>query len=236
MDVVMVVEVNIDALVGPTHHFGGLGVGNLASQEHAYRVSSPRQAALEGLKKASLLASLGIPQFMLLPPVRPDVDFLRQLGFQGSLQEQLTTAFQSDSRALSAVFSGAFMWAANSATVSAAADTADGCLHMTPANLISSWHRASEASERAAELGRLFSNYQDFRMHAAVPAIVPLRDEGAANHMRLCDRQGFHACNVFTFGSDNPRESHSGFFPRQTRAACEVIARQHGLDSASTFY
>ena len=47
----MLVEVNFDALVGPTHHFGGLGVGNVASQAHAHRVSSPRQAALEGLKK-----------------------------------------------------------------------------------------------------------------------------------------------------------------------------------------
>ena len=47
----MFTEINIDALVGPTHHFGGLGVGNVASQQHAYRTSRPRDAALEGLRK-----------------------------------------------------------------------------------------------------------------------------------------------------------------------------------------
>jgi succinylarginine dihydrolase len=53
------IEVNLDGLVGPTHHFGGLGVGNLASKRHRHLTSSPKRAALEGLRKAFQLAQSG---------------------------------------------------------------------------------------------------------------------------------------------------------------------------------
>ena len=47
-------EVQIDRIVGPTHHFGGLGVGNLASQLNAGQASNPQAAALQGLDKMQL--------------------------------------------------------------------------------------------------------------------------------------------------------------------------------------
>ncbi|MCA9133848.1 MAG: N-succinylarginine dihydrolase [Planctomycetales bacterium] len=232
----MLTEINIDALVGPTHHYGGLGVGNIASQEHAYRESNPRAAALEGLEKASLLASLGVPQFIFLPPRRPRLQWLQQLGFEGPLPEQLQAALQTAPHILSAAFSSAFMWAANSATVSAATDTRDGRPHATPANLLSSWHRGGEAQERTNSLRSLLAP-SGGRVHSPLPSIVPLRDEGAANHMRLCDRSGRPGLNVFVYGDagESPR-SLAGFFPRQTRAACEAIARQHQLSPETTFF
>ena len=46
-----VVEINCDGLAGPTHHYGGLAFGNIASEDHKGQVSSPREAALQGLKK-----------------------------------------------------------------------------------------------------------------------------------------------------------------------------------------
>ena len=64
-------ELNLDGLVGPTHHYGGLGLGNVASQRHRHEVSNPRAAALEGLAKMRLLVSLGIPQAVLPPQERP---------------------------------------------------------------------------------------------------------------------------------------------------------------------
>ena len=37
--------------MGPTHNYGGLSVGNIASMAHEGNVANPRLAALEGLQK-----------------------------------------------------------------------------------------------------------------------------------------------------------------------------------------
>ncbi len=233
----MFTEINIDALVGPTHHFGGLGVGNLASQQHAYRASRPREAALQGLRKASLIASLGVPQYLLLPPTRPRLTWLQELGLGVDSSTQLSAALHAAPRAFSAAFSSAFMWAANMATVSAACDCRSRRLHITPANLISSWHRAGEAAERASDLSRLLGALDDCTVHLPLPSILPLRDEGAANHMRLCDATGEVGFNVFVYGDDAKLDSSDWqFLPRQTLAACQAIARRHQLDPQHTFF
>lgn len=233
----MFTEINIDALVGPTHHFGGLGVGNVASQQHAYRTSRPREAALEGLRKAALIASLGVPQYVFLPPTRPRLDWLQELGLGVDSSEQLSAALHTAPRAFSAAFSSAFMWAANMATVSAACDCRDGRLHITPANLISSWHRAAEAAERAIDLNRLLGSLDNCTIHPPLSPIVPLRDEGAANHIRLSDTTGKIGFNIFVYGVDSELDTSDWkFLPRQTRAACEAIARRHQLDPGRTFF
>ncbi len=45
------VEVNFDGLVGPTHNYAGLSEGNLASARNRDTVARPREAALQGLAK-----------------------------------------------------------------------------------------------------------------------------------------------------------------------------------------
>ena len=45
-------EMNFDGLVGPTHNYAGLSLGNLASTTNANATSNPKQAALQGLKNA----------------------------------------------------------------------------------------------------------------------------------------------------------------------------------------
>ena len=90
------VEVNFDGLVGPTHNYAGLSHGNLASQRSRHRLSNPRAPALEGLAKMKLLADLGVPQAVLPPHARPDVDLLRRLGFIGSDAEILIKAKRAD--------------------------------------------------------------------------------------------------------------------------------------------
>ncbi len=235
----MLVEINVDGLVGPTHHFGGLGVGNVASLEHQSKASRPMQAALEGLQKSWLVASLGVPQYVFLPPLRPRLGLLAELGFQGTIQEQLDAAYKTAPRALSAVFSSAFMWMANAATVTAASDSSDGRLHCTPANLISSWHRGSEAAERVPQLRSLLTAIGSKQIHSPLPSILPLRDEGAANHMRLCDRSGRIGFNVFVYGSDDDdvtSQRPDRFLPRHTLAASRAIARIHQLPSERTFF
>ncbi|VFS92403.1 N-succinylarginine dihydrolase [Raoultella planticola] len=77
-------EANFDGLVGPTHHYAGLSVGNEASQNNRDGLSNPKKAALQGLFKMKTLADKGFVQGILPPQPRPNISALRGLGFQGS--------------------------------------------------------------------------------------------------------------------------------------------------------
>ncbi len=135
-------EVNFDALVGPTHNYAGLAHGNIASQQHGQSMSNPKAAALEGLAKMKLLADMGLKQGVLPPQERPTLAALRNLGFSGSDANVLESAHRTDPALLASCCSASSMWAANAATVSPSADTADHRVHMTPANLVSQFHRS----------------------------------------------------------------------------------------------
>ena len=52
-------EVNFDGLIGPSHNYGGLSDGNLASATHAGAVSNPCEAALQGLEKMRMMLRSG---------------------------------------------------------------------------------------------------------------------------------------------------------------------------------
>ena len=60
-------EVNYDGLVGPTHNYAGLSFGNVASLANAKASSSPKDAALQGLKKMKALHDMGMKQGVLAP-------------------------------------------------------------------------------------------------------------------------------------------------------------------------
>jgi succinylarginine dihydrolase len=77
-------EVNFDGLVGPTHNYAGLSEGNLASARNANTVARPRDAALQGIAKMRRLRALGLQQGVLPPHERPNITWLRSLGFTGS--------------------------------------------------------------------------------------------------------------------------------------------------------
>ncbi|MGL0879025.1 N-succinylarginine dihydrolase, partial [Klebsiella pneumoniae] len=64
-------EANFDGLVGPTHHYAGLSVGNEASQNNRDGLSNPKKAALQGLYKMKALADRGFVQGIQPPPPRP---------------------------------------------------------------------------------------------------------------------------------------------------------------------
>ena len=70
-------EVNFDGLVGPTHTYAGLSLGNVASMGSRSEPSNPCAAALEGLDKMRLLADLGLEQAVLPPHERPSIAALR---------------------------------------------------------------------------------------------------------------------------------------------------------------
>lgn len=228
-------EVNFDGLIGPTHNFGGLSLGNLASMASKNAVSRPRAAALQGLEKMRLLANIGVTQAVLPPQQRPDVAALRRLGFAGSDAEVLARAAKEYPAILAASASASSMWAANAATVSPSADAADGRVHITPANLIGNFHRSLEPPTTTRILRAIFSDQRHFAVHDPLPPVADFSDEGAANHTRLCADYGKPGLEVFTYGRD--AAAAAGKFPaRQSLAASEAIARLHQLAPARTLF
>lgn len=220
-------EVNFDGLVGPTHNYAGLSPGNLASEQHAGRVSSPRQAALQGLEKMWALHEMGLPQGVFPPQHRPATELLRRLGFIGSDADIVQQVQRSDPWLLACCYSASAMWAANSATVSASPDTRDGRVHFTPANLVSHLHRSLEAEPTSRLLRQLFADAEHFCHHPALPSQMAFSDEGAANHTRLAPEHGERGLSLLVCGSDSQRpQRHPA---RQSRAASNAILRQHLL-------
>jgi succinylarginine dihydrolase len=233
------VEVNFDALVGPTHNYAGLAFGNLAATQHAQTVSNPKAAALEGLAKMKLLMDLGVRQAVLPPQARPDLQALHRLGFSGSDASVLQEARRTNPAHLAACYSASNMWAANAATVSPSADCADGRVHFTTANLISQFHRSLEAPRTSARLRTIFPDPNFFIHHPPLPSSVQFSDEGAANHTRLAPSHGSPGIEWFVYGRSATHDADSlpTVFPtRQTREASAAIARLHQLDAAATCF
>jgi succinylarginine dihydrolase len=224
------VEINFDGLIGPTHNYGGLSLGNVASHRNAGATSRPRAAALQGLGKMRALMELGLPQGFFLPHDRPSADWLRRLGFDGNDDAVLAAAWAADPALLRSAASASAMWTANAATVSPAPDAADGRCHLTVANLSSMLHRTLEAEATERQLRLIFADNRHFAVHTAVPH--RLGDEGAANHMRLAAHHGAPGVEIFIYGEDR----RQGFPARQSRYASEAVARFNRLDPARTFF
>ena len=222
-------EINFDGILGPTHNYAGLSRGNIAAEKNAMSVSNPKQAALQGLAKMKFLHDLGIRQAVLPPHPRPDLTMLRRLGFNGIDAEILQDVHRHDPRLLAAVYSASAMWAANAATISPSADTADSRVHFTPANLITQFHRSLESPVTAELFKAIFSSGEDFVHHDPLPAAEAFGDEGAANHMRLCDRYGGAGIEIFVYGR-NAERSVTRFPARQSLDACAAIVRRHQLN------
>ena len=218
-------ELNLDGLVGPSHNYAGLSLGNIAATVNAGHESAPRKAALQGLAKMRLMLSLGVPQGLLLPHRRPNGRFLQGLGFAGTEAEALAAAAREDPALLAAALSASAMWTANAATVSPAADTADGRTHFTVANLVTMAHRSQEWPETLAQLQLAFADPAHFAVHW--PVAPAFGDEGAANHMRFAAGHEAPGLEVFVYG-----ENRGGLYPaRQHPRASQAIARAHGAEA-----
>ncbi|HET8817668.1 MAG TPA: N-succinylarginine dihydrolase [Pseudidiomarina sp.] len=233
------VEVNFDGLVGPTHNYAGLSYGNVASLSNAKATSSPRSAAKQGLAKMKALHDLGMVQGVLAPQERPDTHALRRLGFTGSDADVLAKAARQAPEIFRAVCSASSMWTANAATVSPGADTANGKVHFTPANLTNKFHRSLEPLTSGRILQSMFANPRYFEHHTHLPDNEHFGDEGAANHTRLCSSYDKAGVEIFTFGRyafDSSKPAPSRYPARQTYEASQAIARLHGLSDETTVY
>ncbi|MBB4657675.1 N-succinylarginine dihydrolase [Parvularcula dongshanensis] len=230
------VEVNFDGLVGPTHNYGGLSVGNVASMSHGDEPSNPRAAALQGLVKMRALLRMGIRQGVLPPHERPYVPKLRRFGLTGTDAEVIRRAGREAPTLLRNCASASAMWTANAATVSPSADTDDERVHFTPANLAAMFHRSIEPPFTGRALRAIFAG-DPFVHHEPVPGGGAMGDEGAANHTRLAASHGAPGLELFTYGrSAFERLSSVRFLPRQAKEASEAVFRRHKLDEGRTVF
>ena len=222
-------EYNFDGLVGPTHSYAGLSHGNLASTAHAGQVGNPRAAALQGLEKMRFVAELGVGVAVLPPHPRPDVAALRSLGLTGDDATVLGAALRDQPQLLRLCSSASAMWTANAATVTPSADSRDGKLHVTVANLVSMFHRGLEAHTTTRVLRRIFADPERFAVHPALPAAELFSDEGAANHTRLATQAA--TVHLFAYGRSafRPGPMPRTFPARQSREASEAVARLNQL-------
>ena len=212
-------EINFDGIIGPSHNYAGLSLGNLASTRNAGGVSQPRAAALQGLDKMRTNLALGLVQGLFVPQPRPARVWLAELG---------TTIEAAEPELAANAMSASAMWAANAATVSPAPDTKDGKCHLTVANLRTMPHRSHEWTATLAQLQLAFAD-RTFAVHGPVPAAFG--DEGAANHMRLTGGHGEPGIELFVYGRTG------GPYPaRQHVEASKAIARRHRLDPARTLF
>lgn len=228
-------EVNFDGIVGLTHNYAGLSEGNLASARNRDMVARPREAALQGLAKMQRLRALGLTQGVLPPHERPNITWLRSMGFAGSDAVVWESAWKSEPTIARAALAASAMWAANAATISPSADCADGRLHASVANLQTMLHRILEGEQTERTLRRLLADENLFGVHAALLGHDALSDEGAANHMRMAASQGAPGVEVFVYGRA-ASEARTGFPARQTLEACRAIARRHTLAPQRTVF
>jgi len=209
------VEINFDGIVGPSHNYAGLSLGNLAATRNQGKISYPRAAALQGLAKMRANMAMGLAQGFFVPLARPDSHWPQAMALDAS----------ADAALRAAAFSASSMWTANAATVSPAPDTSDGRCHLSVANLVSMPHRSIEWPDTLAQLQLAFADEQHFAVHGPVPPCFG--DEGAANHMRFCESHDAPGVEVFVYGRPG------GPFPaRQHEEASRAIARKHGLTNA----
>lgn len=225
-------EINFDCLVGPSHFFGGLSLGNLASTHNKSTLSNPKKAALQGLEKMRYLARAGFAQAVLPPHERPHIKTLERLGFIGSAQKILEDAYHTAPELFLKTCSSSAMWAANAATVCPKSDASDNKTHITPANLVTMFHRSIEPCFTTKIFKKIFNNQSLFCVHEPLPAHEFFADEGAANHNRLCPTHGLKGLHVFVHGKAlaHPILQTKKFSARQSLLANEALARNHMLN------
>lgn len=225
-------EANFDGLAGPTHNYSGLSYGNIASMIHREEISNPKAAALQGLEKMKVLSGMGIRQAVYPPHERPYLPGLRALGFSGPDRTLPEKAHNEIPNIISYFCTAAPMWMANCATITPSIDSIDQKVHITPANMAVTPHRAYEYEFNSKVLKRIFADPLYFHHHVPLPAGQYFSDEGAANYSRFCKGYTQQGITLFVYGksSFNPSTDSPVKFPaRQTLEASKALMRTHNL-------
>ncbi len=231
-------EINFDGIPGPTHFYGGLSSGNIASQSNHGQSSFPKLAALQGLKKMEFFLKRGQKQSFIPPLFRPCVWKLSEWFPNLETEKALDFCKETNPKLLEAIFSSSSMWTANAATVTSSIDSQDHKVHFSVANLSNKLHRSIEAPETYSVLKQIFFDQNLFEVHPPLFDGESLGDEGAANHCRFTpshDQKGLH---LFVYGRQlgSSRSGPVSYPARQTKEASQIVAHRHGIASQQQFF
>ena len=136
------------------------------------------------------------------PHERPNLAVLRQLGYRGSDAGSPGNGAHESPIPLGSVCSASAMWDSQ-CHVSPSADTLDGKVHFTPANLTAKFHRSFEHQTTGRLLQRIFTDPRIFQHHPALPT-QQFGDE-ARQHTRLCVGPGASPGVELLFMAVSPR-------------------------------
>jgi len=226
-------QLNISELPGPTFMYSGLSADNVASLNNKHLAANPLKFALLSLQRMRLLLEEGVHQVIFPPHRRPDLQALGYCGFTGDMGHMIGSADKFSRGYLESLLAASSVWTANAATVTPSADSEDGKVHITTANLNSHFHRSIEASQTHAKLARVFADDNFFALHQALPSHNRFSDEGAANHMRFHVEGENRGLNVFVYGND---PDNPGYMQgRQSLWASKAICQLHALSSTQVW-
>ena len=186
------------------------------------RSSNPREAALQGLAKMRALAAARLRAGgAAAARAARIVPALRALGFAGSDADVLARAARDAPRLLAACSSAAAMWVANAATVSPSADTADGRVHFTPANLVVALPPLARSADDDARAARDLRRRRALRRPrpAARRAAVRRRRRGQPHALRRRRRPRRRVLRLRQRAASATAPAPTRFPARQTREA-----------------
>ena len=212
------VEINFDGIVGPSHNYAGLSLGNLAATAHAGDVSlSARRGAAGARQDARATWRSGWRRGSSCRCPAPTPAWLAALAADAATDRAL----------LAGAWSASAMWTANAATVSPAPDTADGRCHLTVANLVTMPHRAHEWPDTLRQLALAFADAAPLRGPRPGPALLRRRGRGqphAAGRRRTARRASRSSSTAAAAGAF-PRASTSRRAARSRGATGSIPAR-----------
>ncbi len=188
---------------------------------------------MQALGLVQLLNSLGVRAAILPPQLRPNLMLLRQ-HFSGDDAAVILQAARESPALLESASSSSAMWVANAATVTPGIDAGDGKLHLTSANLFTNLHRRVEADDTYHVLKAIFEHVPGSVVHAPLSAAAGLRDEGAANHMRLSPGHGAAGLNVFVYGADGRAQDPET--ARQSLSASRAVKNLHQIPDGQAIF
>ncbi|MCG8441386.1 MAG: N-succinylarginine dihydrolase, partial [Caulobacterales bacterium] len=93
-----------------------------------------------------------------------------------------------------------------------------------------------EGEQTRRALMAAFPDAERFAVHRPLPGHAAFADEGAANHVRLAAAHGERGVELFVHGREEGEAPGLSVPARQSRLACEAVARAHGLDPARTVH
>ena len=221
-------EYNFDGLVGPTHNYGGLSVGNIASMAHEGSVANPRLAALEGWRRM---------RFVHANPGWGKGCCLRTNGQASSrCAARVCGQRRRSARCGSQPFRG--RWCARSRAPRRCgrrtprpwrrpATRRIARLHVTPANLRELFHRSIEAETTERVLATIFADTTGSWFTRRSRGVGSSPTRGGEPHAARLARLGRGApLRVGALELRRGRDEQR-FPARQTREASESIARPH---------